>query len=158
MNRSNNKLIPSSNVYEPIFIFTISVIFCCLLLFLERYLGIELDFHPDARTYIEDFFWKYFCDNYLELIKNRVYNTEHSKERKSALLTLNYTFNTILKLFAPFIPHITEELNSIIYKENQELISQTGMWPKLKNFYFSNDTLSVGTQVLVILELVRKYK
>ena len=112
----------------------------------------------DAKTYIEDFFWKYFCDNYLELVKTRVYNTEHSKERKSALLTLNYTFNTILKLFAPFIPHITEELNNIIYTKNQELINQTGMWPKLKNFYFSNDRLSIGTQVLVILELVRKYK
>ena len=112
----------------------------------------------DAKTDIENFFWKYFCDNYLELVKSRIYNTKHSKENKSAILTLNYVFNTILKLFAPFIPHITEELNSIIYIKNQELINETGMWPKLENFYLSSHSLFTGTQVMIILELIRKYK
>ena len=69
----------------------------------------------DARVFIENFFWKDFCDNYLELVKTRVYDKEnkHPKEKRSAVLTLNYVFNTLLKLFAPYIPHITEELNSI---------------------------------------------
>lgn len=46
-------LIVSSNVYNPIFIFTLSALFCILMLILERSVGIEWDFHPDARTYIE---------------------------------------------------------------------------------------------------------
>jgi hypothetical protein len=53
MSRSIVNLLTSSNIYNPIFIFTISVLFCFVLLFVERYLGIEWDFHPDARTYIE---------------------------------------------------------------------------------------------------------
>ena len=53
MSRPSKNLLTSSNVYNPIIIFVISVLFCLLLLFIERYLGIEWDFHPDARTYIE---------------------------------------------------------------------------------------------------------
>lgn len=114
----------------------------------------------DARVFIENFFWKDFCDNYLELVKTRVYDKENKylKNKKSAALTLNYVFNTILKLFSPYIPHITEELNTILYKKNNEIINKINMWPKLKNFYYSSESINIGIRVLNILELVRKYK
>ena len=114
----------------------------------------------DARVFVENFFWKDFCDNYLELVKTRVYDEEnkHPKEKKSAALTLNYVFNTLLKLFAPYMPHVTEELNSILYKKNNEMVNKINMWPKLENFYYSSKSLNMGAHVLNILELVRKYK
>lgn len=114
----------------------------------------------DARVFVENFFWNDFCDNYLELVKTRVYDEENKnpKEKKSAILTLNYGFNTLLKLFAPYMPHVTEELNSILYGKNNEMVNQINMWPKLENFYYSTDSLTIGTHVLNILELVRKYK
>ncbi len=114
----------------------------------------------DARVFIENFFWKDFCDNYLELVKTRVYDEEnkHPKEKKSAALTLNYVFNTLLKLFAPYMPHVTEELNSILYGKNNEMVNKINMWPKLENFYYSSESLNMGAHVLNILELVRKYK
>ena len=52
INSRDNSLL-SSNIYNPIYIFTMSVLFCSLLLFIERYFGLEWDYHPDARTYIE---------------------------------------------------------------------------------------------------------
>ncbi|WP_236870431.1 valine--tRNA ligase [Candidatus Bandiella numerosa] len=114
----------------------------------------------DARVFVENFFWNDFCDNYLELVKTRVYDEENKnpKEKKSAILTLNYVFNTLLKLFAPYMPHVTEELNSILYGKNNEMVNQINMWPKLDDFYYSADKLNIGTHVLNILELVRKYK
>jgi valyl-tRNA synthetase len=114
----------------------------------------------DARVFVENFFWKDFCDNYLELVKTRVYDEENEnpKEKKSAILTLNYVFNTLLKLFAPYTPHVTEELNSILYGKNNEMVNQINMWPKLDDFYYSADKLNIGTHILNILELVRKYK
>jgi valyl-tRNA synthetase len=114
----------------------------------------------DARVFVENFFWKDFCDNYLELVKTRVYDEEnkHPKEKKSAALTLNYVFNTLLKLFAPYMPHVTEEINSILYGKNNEMVNKINMWPKLENFYYSSESLNMGVHVLNILELVRKYK
>ena len=114
----------------------------------------------DARVFVENFFWKDFCDNYLELVKTRVYDEEnkHPKEKKSAALTLNYVFNTLLKLFAPYMPHVTEEINSILYGKNNEMVNKINMWPKLENFSYSNKSLNIGVHVLNILELVRKYK
>ncbi len=114
----------------------------------------------DARVFIENFFWNDFCDNYLELIKTRVYDEadNNPKEKKSGVLTLYYVFNTLLKLFAPYIPHITEELNSILYGEDHQMVNKINMWPKLDGFYFSSSSLNTGIDVLNLLELVRKYK
>ena len=44
---------PSVPIHNSFVIFTLSVLFCCLLLIFERGAGIEWDYHPDARTYIE---------------------------------------------------------------------------------------------------------
>ena len=119
----------------------------------------EFEYH-DARVFIENFFWKYFCDNYLELIKTRVYNQDgqYPKEQRSAILTLYHVFSVLLKLFAPYIPHVTEELNSILYGQKNEIINKIGMWPRLENFYYSDNSLDIGEHVLNILELIRKYK
>ena len=68
------------------------------------------------------------------------------------------SFNTLLKLFAPYIPHITEELNSILYSKNHQMINKINMWPKLDDFYFSSINVNTGIDVLNLLELVRKYK
>src|SRR3989344_4436923 len=58
----------------------------------------------------ENFFWNIFCDNYLEIIKNRFYNPKNKQEKESAQFALYHSLITILKLFAPIMSHITEEL------------------------------------------------
>lgn len=62
-----------------------------------------------ARQIFEDFFWKDFCDNYLEIIKGRVYGDDKSR-RFSAQYALYHTYLAILKMVAPFLPHISEEM------------------------------------------------
>ncbi|MEK6827685.1 MAG: class I tRNA ligase family protein, partial [Nanoarchaeota archaeon] len=86
--------------------------------------------YSNAKTDVENFFWKDFADNYLEIVKNRIYNGK-GNEKISAQYTLYNSFLTILKMFAPFIPFITEEIYQEYYKKNEKTKSiHLCEWPK----------------------------
>jgi valyl-tRNA synthetase len=82
-----------------------------------------------CREAVSNFFWHDFCDNYLELVKNRVYNGS-KEEKESAFYTLYYSLLTILKLMAPITPFITEALYQKYYKEEKEKSIHTSKWPE----------------------------
>lgn len=105
-----------------------------------------------ARSAVEDFFWNILCDNYLELVKDRLYK-EHSNSRgQSGIVALYYLFDKLLRLFAPFIPYITDEIHSMVYKSKS--IHSRGSWPKPIEIQYNPD----GDLVVEILGLVRKAK
>ncbi len=65
-----------------------------------------------ARHHIDAFFFGDFCDDYLELVKERLYQPEkHGYEaQKSGQAALYQCLLGLLKLYAPYVPHITEYL------------------------------------------------
>ncbi len=69
-----------------------------------------------ARDRLRSFFWRTFCDDYLEIAKQRVREDESdSADLRSARYTLRTAHRTFLKLFAPMLPHVTEEIWTALY-------------------------------------------
>ena len=74
-----------------------------------------------AKIHFEDFFWKDFCDNYLEMVKVRLYKPElfeNGEEKKlAAQWTLYQVYYAIIRLIAPYTPHIAEEIYQDYFKQ-----------------------------------------
>ncbi|PIN88601.1 valine--tRNA ligase [Candidatus Pacearchaeota archaeon CG10_big_fil_rev_8_21_14_0_10_35_13] len=113
--------------------------------------------YSKSKKAADDYFWKAFCDNYLEIVKGRVYNG-NEEEKESAYYTLYTILLTIIKLMAPFTPYITEELYQKHFKKNEEEKSiHLSSWPeeiKIKD----TTKKRVLEELLKIISLVRQEK
>jgi valyl-tRNA synthetase len=84
----------------------------------EQYLKYDI---AGAKRTIENLFWHDFADNYIEIVKKRIYNNKKGKQ--SAQYTLYKSFLAILKLIAPIMPFITEEIYQEYFKKTEEIKS-----------------------------------
>jgi valyl-tRNA synthetase len=114
-----------------------------------------------ALNILEQFFWQDFCDNYLEIIKNQLFNPDlYSEETVEATRwTLYHIGLRILQLFAPYLPHITETLYGTIYesKEDAASIHQTEFANAQKDFDFP-ESIKTAEMLINIIGAVRKMK
>ena len=83
-----------------------------------------------ALAEVEQFFWSRFADNYLELVKARAREGDGS-----AVQTLRFALSVLLRLFAPVLPFVTEEIWSLMFaKARNEPFIHTAKWPSEKEF------------------------
>ncbi len=121
----------------------------------------EIYEYSRVKANTELFFWHTFCDNYLEIVKDRLYNpNKRGKEnRLSAQYTLNYALTTILKLFSPIMPFITEEIYQQYYKKSLKEISVHLLkWPDVEKKMIDNVLEELGDKVAEVVGFVRKEK
>jgi valyl-tRNA synthetase len=60
-----------------------------------------------------DFIWSDYCDWFVEAAKTEIFSEDESKKR-SALAVMDFVLSAIVRLLHPFMPHITEELWSLL--------------------------------------------
>ncbi len=112
-----------------------------------------------AMAELERFFWN-FCDNYIEIAKNRLYKPEIYGEsaKASAQLACYNVLKEMLKMFAIYLPHITEEIYQSYFRkfENVASIHNTEISPiEIKT---PENIIENGDSVCEIVSSVRRYK
>lgn len=127
----------------------------------------KMNFHFDlyeygkAKTELELFFWNDFADNYLEIIKDRIYNQEKrgKQAKQSAQFALQKVLSGILKGFAPIMPFVSEEIYQLHFakKEKQKSIHLSS-FPEFKKEFVNEKSFSSGEKAIEIISLVRKFK
>ncbi|MGH3871606.1 MAG: valine--tRNA ligase [Pseudonocardiaceae bacterium] len=102
------------------------------------------------------FFWFIFCDRYLEMIKDRFLDPDkHSDlERLSAQWTMREVYRTVLALFAPFAPFVTEHLYQRSYADQETASSiHVSPWPTVDE-QWKTDPSDID-QMIILLDAVR---
>ncbi|WP_117593984.1 valine--tRNA ligase [Haloprofundus halophilus] len=97
-----------------------------------------------ARDHLRSFFWHTFCDDYLEIAKER--------DDESAAYALQTAHRRFLKLFAPFLAHIAEELWREMYDDRSVHNTE---WPEPLGLDADHEA---GETAMAVVGALRKYK
>ena len=110
-----------------------------------------------VKKIIDTFFWNDFCDYYLELVKYRLYQEENSLWVKQ---TLFYILENTLKLYAPILPFITEEIWSFYFKKFSDKNSiHINEYPEINDTFIWNNNDSIKFEnVISEIWKIRKFK
>lgn len=108
-----------------------------------------------ALNTLEKFFWN-FCDNYIEIVKHRLYRPEEFGEipRYSGQKTVYTILYKLLQDFSIYFPYITEEIYQELYHDNKS-IHLTTIKPLEYNF---DEEMNIGNTICDIISIVRGEK
>jgi len=113
--------------------------------------------YSQAKRTIEQFFWHDFCDNYLELIKIRIYEPKSPQQKQSAQAALYTCLAAIVRLMSPFTPFITEEVYHQFLKQHEKFDSiHLSEWPEAPKKDKAAE--EAGSVAVLVLTAVRKKK
>ncbi|MFB6155604.1 MAG: valine--tRNA ligase [Haloferacaceae archaeon] len=105
-----------------------------------------------ARDSLRSFFWHTFCDDYLEIAKQRIRDGDDDVGDRSAVYTLQTAHRRFLKLFAPILAHVTEELWRDMYDAGSV---HRADWPEPLGL---DADLEAGRTAMEVVSALRKYK
>ncbi len=115
-----------------------------------------------AQRDIEDFFWRTYCDNYLEIVKRRTrFEGQPNADEISAVHTLWHATDALIRLFAPFIPYVTDALYEVMIGDREgapSTVHARGMWPKADEQAPTGVFAAEGEAFVQILAAARKVK
>jgi valyl-tRNA synthetase len=114
-----------------------------------------------ARGDIERFFWNDLCDNYLEMIKNRLYDDseEGAASRAAARAGLYDALHGVVRLLAPFVPHTCEAVYQALFQANEGCVSVgKAPWPSPEAPAGSTQAVGAWDAGLAVLTTVRRWR
>ena len=103
-----------------------------------------------------NFVWHVFCDHYLEAVKHRLYT--RGEGRTAAQQTLHYALRRILQLLAPVMPHLTEEIYSLMYAEDEADSIHLSRWPEADDSLIDEEAERRGDLIVSVIRDVRREK
>ncbi|MGV8876726.1 MAG: valine--tRNA ligase [Rhodoglobus sp.] len=109
--------------------------------------------HAKALEVTEKFFWA-FCDDYLELVKERAYGAGTPEAQASATSALHTAIDVFLRLFAPFLPFATEE----VWRWTHDTSVHTAAWPSADELGVSAEPSGLFAAVSQALISIRRAK
>jgi valyl-tRNA synthetase len=101
----------------------------------------------------ERFFWE-FCDDYLELVKQRAYGSHGDAEAGSARSSLALALGVLLRLFAPHLPFVSEE----VWSWWREGSVHRASWPSVDEIAPGGSGTGTYVAAAAVLREVRKAK
>jgi valyl-tRNA synthetase len=114
-----------------------------------------------ATEELRNFTWHIFCDSYLEAAKDRLYNPNvyGEQKRRAAQYTLFAVLRGILKLLAPIIPHLTEEIYQTLYATEEKAQSiHLSNWPLINEKLCDEESERQGDLLIAVIAEVRREK
>ena len=107
---------------------------------------------------VRNFFWLEFADFYIEEIKYRIYD-ESSSSGDEARYCILKAYTDIVKMLAPFLPHITEE---IMHSQFRHVMTEKSIhlesWPEHDEKMISNDAEQAGSAMNNAIARLRREK
>ncbi len=114
-----------------------------------------------AKGKVEQLFWNDLCDNYLELIKGRLHDArpERAQARRAAQAGLFDALSTIVRLLAPFVPHVCEAVWQDLFAAPLATPSVgRAPWPVAPEGWADPLAESQGATALALLTAVRRWR
>ncbi len=119
-------------------------------------LFLEYDYAA-AKSEVEAFFWRDLADNYLEMAKLRLYDEGHP-DREGARYALHRVLLAVLKLFAPILPYVTEEVHQGLFAGPAGSSIHRAAWPTADERLEDDAAEATGEALVAIATAVRRYK
>jgi valyl-tRNA synthetase len=114
-----------------------------------------------AKGVAERFFWNDLCDNYLEMIKNRLYDEvpEAAAAREAARAGLYDVLQGVVRLLAPFVPHVCEAVHQALFREREGIVSVgRAPWPSAEAPQGAEEALPAWDAAVAVLTAVRRWR
>ncbi len=107
-----------------------------------------------AKNETDAFFWRDLADNYLEMAKLRLYAGD-----AGACFVLDIVLLTLVKLFAPFFPHVTEEIYQGLFAAREGAPSiHRAVWPRPDERFEDEAAEALGDRLVQVATAARRYK
>jgi valyl-tRNA synthetase len=108
----------------------------------------------NATETTRNFIWHVFCDHYLEAAKTRLYG--EGLPKLAAQWTLYNSLRDVLKLMAPIMPHLCDEIHRTMYNPDKSI--NVSQWPEYDESKIDEEAESIGDIVIEVISSIRTEK
>jgi valyl-tRNA synthetase len=111
-----------------------------------------------AKSETEGFFWSELADNYLEMAKTRLYDAQ-GPTHEGARYALSHVLLTVVKLFAPLLPYVTDQIYRGLFAQSDGQPSvHVSTWPVADARLKSAEAELTGEALVEVATAVRRFK